>query len=157
MLITFDRINIFRHFLILDNQSKTTENIYVKNKMSIRQYHIKPNSVFENDIIKKEFKKFLKTEKNEEPLLFLASVEEYKKTTVNDTKLEKLEQIVELFINENSSKQINIGYLEKSKFKSNLQNFDKKSFGENENNIFDEVNFNVNKDCKKYRKGFNKR
>jgi hypothetical protein len=105
----------------------------------LSEYLINPDSAFENEIIKKEFLKFLKTERNEEPLLFLESVIEYKKESDPVKKIEKLQQIIKTYLNDDSVSQINIGYEERQKFKTNHQNFNEESFGDNENNILDEV------------------
>jgi hypothetical protein len=107
--------------------------------MYLNKYLINPNSVFENEAIKKEFLKFLKTERNEEPLTFLDRFDDYKRESVSIKKIEKLQEIIQTFIDENSNKQINIGYLEREKFKSDYENFNKVSLGDKEKNILDEV------------------
>jgi pyruvate-formate lyase-activating enzyme len=105
----------------------------------LSEYLIIPNSAFENETIKKEFLKFLKLERNEEPLLFLESVNEYKKENEPLKKIEKLQQIMKTYLNDDSARQINIGYLEKQKFKTNHQNYNEENIGDNEKNILDEV------------------
>jgi hypothetical protein len=126
--------------------------------MSLNKYLIKPNSVFEIEAIKKEFLKFLKTERNEEPLMFLESVDEYKRESTSLKKLEKLQEIIKIYLDDQSTKQINIGYLEKDKFKSDYENFNKESLGDKEKVIFDEVFLKkIIKDSQKYKSRLAKR
>eukprot|EP01080_Neovahlkampfia_damariscottae_P000796 gene796-9046_t len=81
-----------------------------RNSFSKDNYELTFGSVFSNDTVKKEFNEFLKTEFNQQPLLFIMEVEELEKIQDEKKKVEKSLSIVKKFIFENSELEVNISF-----------------------------------------------
>jgi len=73
-------------------------------------YELNFGSIFTHDTIKTAFKKFLKTEFNEEPLLFILEVEELEKIKNDEKKGQVFIKILKKYIFEGAERQINISF-----------------------------------------------
>jgi hypothetical protein len=81
-----------------------------KKKFNLSKYVLKErSSVFEHNEFKKEFLLFLKNEKNEEPLNFITECENITSLFNVKEKINKIYEIYNDFIKENSRFEINIG------------------------------------------------
>jgi hypothetical protein len=111
----------------------------MKKKFNPSEFHLIPNSVFEDREFEDSFYNFLKTELNTEPLEFIQQVKLYKNN--NENLKESGIQIFKDFINIGAKKWINIDSELKDLYEKRLlnDNFTLNIFDELENKIKDEL------------------
>ena len=91
-----------------------------------RNFIVHYESAFNNKFVSDSFLKFLKSEHNPEPWQFLLAVQKFKEMKNSKEKFQKINEIIEMYLKNDSDKQINISAKVKNKvmknFKQNSEN-----------------------------------